>query len=129
VLYDLLHRCISPGKRQTAPRGSPAQQRFRPELVPLEARCLPSTLLVTSLADSGPGTLRGQIAAAAPGDTVQFVSSLYGGTVNLTSGQLEINKNLTILGPANPSGVVRNGVTIRRDDVHATTALHDQLGQ
>ena len=31
-----------------------------------------STLVVTSLADSGPGTLREQLALAAPGDTIKF---------------------------------------------------------
>jgi predicted outer membrane repeat protein len=57
---------------------------------------MPSTLTVTSGADSGPGTLRAELAAAKSGDTIDFAVR----RVNLTSGQLVINKSLTIQGPA-----------------------------
>jgi hypothetical protein len=40
--------------------------------------------------------LRDAIASAASGDTIQFASSLANQTITLTSGQLFINKNLTI---------------------------------
>lgn len=53
-----------------------------------------ATLTVTNLADSGPGTLRNQIAAAAPGDHIQFGLP---GTVVLNS-QLTISTNLDIAG-------------------------------
>jgi hypothetical protein len=53
-------------------------------------------LTVTSLADSGAGTLRERIAAALPGDTIQFSLS---GTTTLNS-ELVISKNLRINGPA-----------------------------
>lgn len=49
---------------------------FRPRLEALEDRCLFSTLTVTSLQDSGAGSLRGQIAAAQSGDTIVFASTL-----------------------------------------------------
>jgi hypothetical protein len=52
------------------------------------------TLTVTNLADSGAGTLRDRIAAAAPGDVINF--SVFG-TVLLNS-QLTISKNLSIFG-------------------------------
>src|ERR687886_49436 len=54
------------------------------------------TITVTNTNDSGPGSLRNAIASAATGDTIQFASSLANKTITLTSGQLFINKNLTI---------------------------------
>src|SRR5438093_1286813 len=44
-----------------------------------------------------PGTLRAAIAGAAAGDTINFAAGL--GTITLTSGELVINKDLTISGP------------------------------
>jgi predicted outer membrane repeat protein len=58
-----------------------------------------ATLVVTSTADSGAGSLRDTIAAAADGDTIQFDPALNGETVSLSSGELVINKNMTISGP------------------------------
>jgi hypothetical protein len=51
-------------------------------------------LTVTSLADSGAGTLRDRIAAALPGDTIQFGVS---GTITLNS-ELVLSKSLQING-------------------------------
>jgi hypothetical protein len=53
-----------------------------------------ATLTVTSLADSGAGTLRNLIAAALPGDTIQFGLS---GTITLNS-ELVISKDLRVNG-------------------------------
>ncbi len=53
---------------------------------------------VTTNADSGAGSLRSIIAAAAAGETINFASSV-SGTIALTSAELVISKNLTILGP------------------------------
>src|SRR3954463_13327238 len=71
---------------------------FRPRLEALEDRWLPSTLplMVTNNLDSGPGPLRAEIAAAKSKDTIAFAPSLNGQTIALTSGELLINKNLTI---------------------------------
>src|SRR6516162_8242272 len=80
-------------------RQRPRAPRFRPQFDCLEDRCVPSTLTVTSTADSGPGTLRADIAAAQPGDTIVFSPSLAGQTITLTSGELVVNKSLTIQGP------------------------------
>ncbi|MEG4304889.1 DUF4347 domain-containing protein [Microcoleus sp. D3_18a_C4] len=55
-----------------------------------------ATITVTNNNDSGPGSLRSAIASAATGDTIQFASTLASQTITLTSGQLVINKNLTI---------------------------------
>ncbi len=54
--------------------------------------------LVTNTNDSGPGSLREAIASAASGDTINFSLSGCPCTITLTSGQLFINKNLTIQG-------------------------------
>jgi hypothetical protein len=56
-----------------------------------------SAATVTSLADSGPGTLRAAIADAAAGETIDFQAGLEG-TVELTD-VLEIAKDLRIDGP------------------------------
>jgi hypothetical protein len=54
-----------------------------------------ATLTVTNTDDSGPGSLRDTIAAAAPGDTIDFSVT---GTIILAS-ELSVTKSLTIAGP------------------------------
>ena len=84
-------------------------RRYRPQLLLLEDRWLPSTYTVTSTADSGRGSLRNQIAAASNGDIVQIDSSLAGGTISMTSGDFLVNKNIQILGPGGA------GITVQRN--------------
>lgn len=55
-----------------------------------------ATLTVTSDADSGPGTLRQLISDAASGDTINFALPGNTSAIELTSGELLINKSLTI---------------------------------
>jgi hypothetical protein len=68
-----------------------------PRLEVLEDRSLPSTLTVSNNLDSGPGSLRAQIAAASSGDTIVFASVLKNQTITLAS-ELVINKSLDIEG-------------------------------
>ena len=67
-----------------------------------------SPLTVTSGADSGPGSLRQAIADAAPGDTIVFAKNVH--NITLTSGELDITKNLDIEGPGS------NKLTISGND-------------
>ena len=85
-----------PASRMKTPA---ARRRFRPMLEGLEQRWVPSTLTVTKNLDSGAGSLRAEIAAAHNGDTIVFDPGLDGQTITLASGELLINKNLTITGP------------------------------
>ncbi|MFN8537375.1 MAG: right-handed parallel beta-helix repeat-containing protein [Thermomicrobiales bacterium] len=62
----------------------------------LPAPAAAATIVVTNGSDFGAGSLRTAIATAAAGDTIAFASGVT--TVTLTSGQLGINKNLTIQG-------------------------------
>ncbi|HNG34796.1 MAG TPA: Ig domain-containing protein, partial [Blastocatellia bacterium] len=69
-----------------------------------------ATLTVTSGADSGSTTLRGRIASANAGDTIVFSGVT---TVTLTSGELLIDKDLTINGGTNGVTVTRSSGTFR----------------
>ncbi|HEX4706775.1 MAG TPA: hypothetical protein VH229_03510, partial [Candidatus Udaeobacter sp.] len=56
------------------------------------------TITVINTNDSGPGSLRQALVDANNGDTIDFDSSLEGQTVTLTSGQLLVNRSVTISG-------------------------------
>src|SRR3712207_3389879 len=71
-----------------------------------------SIITVTSQTDSGPGSLRQAIASAKAGDTIKFASSLSNKTITLSSGQLAVNKNLTI------DGAGAAGLTISGNKAH-----------
>jgi hypothetical protein len=53
-------------------------------------------IIVTNTNDSGPGSLRQALADANGGDTITFAVT---GTIALTSGDLVIDKNITVSGP------------------------------
>src|SRR5215469_4599482 len=71
---------------------------YRAAFETLEPRFLLATDLVTSLADSGAGSLRQTLATAAANDTIQFASTLSGGSIKLTSGPLTITHSVSIVG-------------------------------
>jgi len=58
----------------------------------------PSNLVVTNVFDDGVGSLRGTIECAISGDTVSFSPSINNQLIKLNTGQIIINKNLTIVG-------------------------------
>jgi hypothetical protein len=62
-------------------------------------------IVVTNNADSGAGSLRQAINDATPGSTITFGNALSGQTILLTSGQILVNKSLTIDGSALPVSV------------------------
>ncbi len=104
-------------------------------LLPLPA----ATITVSNTDDSGAGSLRQAIADAVSGDSIDC--SGISGTIVLTSGQLTINKSLTINGPgadvlaisgnnasrviqifAGSYNVIISGLTIRNGRVTGSTA-------
>jgi hypothetical protein len=80
---------------------------IQPRLEPLEDRWLPSILTVTTTADSGPGSLRAALAAAAKGDTIGF-DLPNPSTIHLTSGTLNVTAAVNIGGPG-PSDLTIQG--------------------
>ena len=58
-----------------------------------------ATLIVTSTADSGTGSLRQALADAIDGDTIQFDAALNGQAITLTTDELVIDKSITLSGP------------------------------
>ena len=58
-----------------------------------------ATLAVSNCNDAGPGSLRATVAAANPGDIITFALSPSCDVITLTSGDITIGTNLTIVGP------------------------------
>ena len=79
-----------------------APQVLKPEVMATYNGTL-GTITVTNINDSGAGSLRQAIAEASSGDTIEFDPSLANKTITLTSGQLEIDKNLTLDGGNAPN--------------------------
>ena len=69
-----------------------------------------ATLTVSSLADSGTGSLRAAVAAAAAGDTIQLTAT---GTLTLITGEIAIAKSLNIVGPGSTSLTLSGNNTSR----------------
>ncbi len=69
-------------------------------LLPTSAAAAPA---VTSTADSGPGSLRAAIVGANPGESISVPAGTYG----ISSGELLVDKNLTISGAGPAATVVR----------------------
>jgi hypothetical protein len=77
------------------------QPPFQPHLDTLEDRTLLSTYTVSNLADSGPGSLRQAVLdanAQGGANQITFALDLHG-SIALTSGELEVDNDLTITGP------------------------------
>jgi Chlamydia polymorphic membrane protein (Chlamydia_PMP) repeat len=70
-------------------------------------------ITVTNSNDSGAGSLRQALANAVDGDTINFDSSLDGQTITLTSGELSVNKSVTVSGPGADTLAVSGNATSR----------------
>jgi hypothetical protein len=108
----------SPGSGRLA--GRPSRQRTRLHLEWLEGRCVPTT--VTNLNDAGMGSLRQAILDTPAGGTVDFQPGL-SGTIGLTSGELLIDKDLTIAGPGADVITVSGNQASRVFDVAASVTV------
>ena len=73
--------------------------RCTPWIEGLEGRALLSVLTVMNNGDTGPGSLRAEVAGAAAGDVIDFSSQLDGDTITLTSGEIQPPSSVTIQGP------------------------------
>jgi hypothetical protein len=69
-----------------------------------------NTITVTNTNDSGPGSLRQALVDATDGDTINFAVT---GTIGLTSGELLVNKSVTISGPGAESLAVNGNAASR----------------
>jgi hypothetical protein len=76
---------------------------------------------VTSPNDSGPDSLRGMIASAVPGDTIDFAGNV--GTIVLAS-ELPIDKNLTISGPGADKLTISGNNAVRVFRVTSSATLN-----
>jgi hypothetical protein len=124
MLSQLLRAVRSRFPRRQAPYRRPS---FVPRLLVLEDRTVLSTLTVTNLSDTGvagDGSLRGEIAAAAPSDTIQFAPGLKG-TINL-AGDLTLGSNLTLQGNRDATGSPL--VTLSRGGAYNSTDLSVAAG-
>jgi hypothetical protein len=100
-MFDLIRDLFRPRQRRARPSQPRPRPTFRPTLERLEDRTVPATLTVANTNDSGPGSLRAEVAAAQWGDTVEFSPSIAGQTITLTSGEITVPDHLTIDGQNN----------------------------
>ncbi len=73
-----------------------------------------ATLVVTSLDDDGPGTLRAVVASAQDGDVVTFADSLRGGTMTIVHRGhadfgIPVSASISIVGPEDRSIALDGG--------------------
>ena len=69
-----------------------------------------NVITVTNTNDSGSGSLRQALADANDGDTINFAVT---GTIGLTSGELLVNKSVTVSGPGADILTVNGNATYR----------------
>jgi hypothetical protein len=110
------------GERRRARDSRRQRLVFRPAVAALEGRKLLSTVKVTNNLDSGIGSLRAAITKAQNNDTIVFAPKLDGQTITLTSGELVINKSLTIQGPGAGQLAVSGGNASRVFEVDGAQA-------
>lgn len=87
------------------------------------AQARAATLAVVTADDSGAGSLRNTIASAESGDTIIFLSGLAGATITLTTGEILIDKDLTIQGLGADSLTVSGGGNSRVFNIAASAVV------
>ncbi len=94
------------------------------EIVPIPP---PTELVVTTLDDSGAGSLREALGLIADGGTITFDPALAGGRITLSSGQLVADRSVTIDASAAPGIAVSGDNTFRVFQVgsSATVSMND----
>src|ERR1051325_8720027 len=98
-------RGVGPLREGVAPRQSPSS--IETTIPDARAQNAPArTIVVTSTADDGPGSLRQALGIASNRDTINITVT---GTIVLTSGELLITKSVTIRGPGAVSLSVSGG--------------------
>ena len=87
----------------------------------------PTSLVVTNLNDSGPGSLREALSLIADGGTVTFDPGLAGGTLMLTSGQLTVDSSVTVdASAAAPVSISAGGASrVLQVQAGAVVAMND----
>lgn len=73
-----------------------------------------AVLTVVNTGNSGAGSLRQAVIDAAPGDTIDFAPGLDGLILPLTTGEIVINKNVTITALSLPNGIRISGYNLSR---------------
>ena len=102
---------------------SPVRRPVRPTLESLEDRSTPATFLVTSLADTGAGTLRQALSDAdtSPGaDVIQFQGGAATGTI-IVGTALSVTSDVAIQGPGAAALTVSGNNQNRVFDISAGT--------
>ena len=108
-------------------RDGDRQRRGEVDLVRRSPFPPPTELVVTNLDDSGPGSLREALALIADGGTITFDPALAGGTLTLTSGQLTVNRSVTVdAAAAAPLTISAGGASrVLRVNAGNTVAMND----
>jgi beta-glucanase (GH16 family) len=84
----------------------------------------PTDLTVTTLNDSGPGSLREALSLIAPDGTITFDPALGSGAITLSTGQLSIDRNVTIDGSGAAGLIVSGGGNSRVMQIVAGTTVN-----
>jgi hypothetical protein len=68
-----------------------------------------ATIIVTTNADTGLGSFRDAVMSAQSNDTIEFDAAINGSTILLTTGEILIDKNLTIDGNGAANTIIDGG--------------------
>ena len=93
----------------TDQRGLPRLQGTSVDIGAVEVN--PATIVTTN-SDSGPGSLRNVVAAVTNGDLVSFAANLFGQTILVTNGEIELSNSVAI--DASTTGVQLSGGKVSR---------------